>query len=438
MAEAGKILSWFSKTLPPGFFEALKQDLGLIENSCIFTLPVTIWLMVLQRLSQKGTLATAVTELLHGNGRALLEPCKRVREDKISAGTGAYSQARQRVPVEAVRRVAERTFEQLHRISPQDSLRDRLFVLDGSSIRLAHTPSLLRVYPEAENQHGKSHWPVMRIAVMHHVVTGLAMAPRFGPMYGPEAVSEQGLAETLIDRLPPLSVLIGDRNFGIFAVAWRAHQRGHAVLVRLTEARAKRLSAGELTPGMDRKVMWEPSRDDRRTHPDLAAESRMEGRLVAAQTEAAETLYLFTTLHESAGEVVALYKERWNIETDLRSLKDQVRLHTIPARSPDLVASELLIAIASYNLIRAVMAEAAQQINIDPRRLSFSRSRESFWAFARAVAYVQSQENFEYHWRLLLRSLTQCKLPNRTRPPAPRAVWPKPQNFPTRKVHNHD
>jgi putative transposase len=437
-ARQPQILNWFDKTLPQSFFESLKQDLRIIENSCIFTLPVTIWLMILQRLSQKGTLATAVTELLHGNGKALLEPCKRVREDRISASTGAYSQARQRVPVDAVRRVAERTFEQLHRISPQDGLRDRLFLLDGSSIRLAHTPALLKVYPEAENQHGKSHWPVMRIAVMHHVVTGLAMAPRFGAMYGPEAVSEQGLAEALIDQLPHLSVLIGDRNFGIFAVAWRAHQRRHAVLVRLTEARAKRLSGDELSPGMDRKVKWEPSRDDRRTHPDLPAESRMEGRLIVARTEAEEILYLFTTLSESTGEVVLLYKERWNIETDLRSLKDQVRLHTIPARSPDLVASELWIAIASYNLIRAVMAEAAQQINIDPRRLSFSRSRESFWAFARAVAYVESEEKFEYHWRLLLRSLSQCKLPRRHRPPTPRAVWPKPQNFPTRKVQNHD
>jgi hypothetical protein len=137
----------------------MKQDLGIVGNSCIFTLPLTIWLMVLQRLSQKGTLTTAITELLHGNGKALLEPCKQVREDRISAGTGAYSQARERVPVEAVRRVAERTFQQLHRISPQDSLRDRLFLLDGSSIRLMHTPALRKAYPEEENQHGKSHWP---------------------------------------------------------------------------------------------------------------------------------------------------------------------------------------------------------------------------------------------------------------------------------------
>jgi putative transposase len=438
--EAGRrqALNWFSRIFPESFFESLKQDLEIIENSCIFTLPVTIWLMVLQRLSQKGTLATAVTELLHGNGRELLKPCRQVRENRISAGTGAYSQARQRVPVEAVRRVAERTFEQLHRISPQDTLRDRLFLLDGSSIRLAHTPALLRVYPQAENQHGKSHWPVARIAVMHHVVTALAMAPQFGAMYGPDAVSEQGLAEALIDRLPPLSVLIGDRNFGVFAVAWHAHSRSHAVLVRLTEARATRLNEGELISGTDRKVIWEPSRDDRRGHPDLPVAARIEGRLIVAQLEKVkEILYLFTTLEESAEQIVSLYKERWNIETDLRSLKEQVRLHTIPARSPDLVASELLIAIASYNLIRAVMAEAAQAINIEPRRLSFSRCREAFWAFARAVAHTDSPEKFEYHWRLLMRSLSQSKLPKRNRPPAPRLVWQKPHTFPTHTIKNH-
>jgi hypothetical protein len=40
-----------------------------------------------------------------------------------------------------------------------------------------------------------------------------------------------------------------------------------------------------------------------------------------------------------------------------------------------MIACELLIAIASYNLIRAVMTEAARQVDIEPRRLSFPRSR---------------------------------------------------------------
>lgn len=389
---------------------------------------------MMQRLSRSGTLDTAVGELLQGNGVELLLPCKRVREENISANTGAYNQARQRMPVEAARRLARRSFEQLHEIQSGSGLRDRLFLLDGSSIQLMHTPALLKVYPTAENQHGESHWPVMRVVVMHHVVTALAIAPQFGPMYGEEAVSEQALAEPLIDELPPASVLIGDRNFGVFSVMWHAHSQRHIVLARLTGPRARRLSGGDLSM-REQKVVWEPTREDRRAHPQMPADARIEGRLIVVRPEdMKEDLYLFTTLDEPMEQVIALYKERWNIETDLRSLKEQVRLHTIPARSPHLVACELLLAIASYNLIRAVMAEAAQQVAVEPRRLSFSRSRAAFRAFARAVAHTDSTEEFDRHWRILIRSLGQCKLPKRHRPPAPRVVWHKRQNFPSRKV----
>ena len=420
--------------MPLSFFDFLKLDLEIIENKCIFTLRVTTWMMMMQRLSASGSQDAAVGELLHGNGQELLQPCKKVLEKNISANNGAYSQARQRMPEAAARRIAGRSFEQLHQIQAGSRLRDRLFLLDGSSIRLAHTPGLVKAYPRAENQHGESHWPIMRVAVMHHVVTALAMAPEFGPMYGSEAVSEQGLAEPLIDHLPPASVLIGDRNFGVFSVMWHAHSRGHRVLARLTADRARRLTGGDLSAG-DHKVIWEPSADDRRSHPQIPLAAHIEGRLIVARPLGmTEDLYLFTTLEEPMEQVVALYGERWHIETDLRSLKDQVRLHTIPARSPQLVACELLTAIASYNLIRAVMAEAARQVELEPRRLSFSRSRNALWAFARAVAHTDSAEEFDDHWRLLIRCIGQHILPKRHRPPTPRVIWPKRQNFPSRKV----
>lgn len=428
------MLGWFDRILPLSFFKSLKQDLEIVGNSCLFTLRVTTWMMMMQRLSSSGTLDTAVSEMLHGNGREILEPCRKVNEGNISANTGAYNRARQRMPEEAARRVARRSFEQLHEIQSGSGVRSRLFLLDGSSIRLSHSAAVLKAYPPAENQHGESHWPVMKVAVMHHVVTALAMDPQFGPMYGNEAVSEQRLAEPLIDGLPPASVLIGDRNFGVFSVMWHAHSRGHKVLVRMTALRARRLSKGDLSTG-DHKVVWEPTRDDRRGHPAIPAGARIEGRLIVTRPEGMkEDLYLFTTLEEPAEEGIALYKERWNIETDLRSIKEQVRLHTITAQSPKMIACELLIAIASYNLIRAVMTEAARQVGVEPRRLSFSRSRNAFWAFARAVAHTESDEAFDRHWRLLIRIMGQSKLYKRSRPTAPRAVWHKPQNFPERAV----
>jgi hypothetical protein len=58
---------------------------------------------------------------------------------------------------------------------------------------------------------------------------------------GPEAVSEQSLAEKAMDALPPGSVLVGDRNFGVFSIAWQAQQRGIDVVIRLTADRARKL-----------------------------------------------------------------------------------------------------------------------------------------------------------------------------------------------------
>ena len=94
-----------------------------------------------------------------------------------------------------------------------------VFLLDGSSLELAHTKELASAYPPAENQYGSAHWPMLRIAVMHNLANGLALRPSWGPMSGPDAVSEQALAEELMDRLPPGAVLVGDRNFGVFSIA---------------------------------------------------------------------------------------------------------------------------------------------------------------------------------------------------------------------------
>jgi hypothetical protein len=133
------------------FFDSLRQDLEIVRNRGIFTLQVTVWMMPMQRLSVHGTLDSALTGLPGGNGRDLPEQCKRVREDNISANTGGYSKARQKMPEEAARRVAQRSFEQLHQIQSGSTLRDRLFMPDGSSIRLSHTPAIVKAYPPAGN-----------------------------------------------------------------------------------------------------------------------------------------------------------------------------------------------------------------------------------------------------------------------------------------------
>ncbi len=74
----------------------------------------------------------------------------------------------------------------------------------------------LAVYPPARNQYGQSVWPVMQLTVAHELISGVALRPEFGAMYGADNTSEAEQIENLIKRLPINSILLADSGYGIF------------------------------------------------------------------------------------------------------------------------------------------------------------------------------------------------------------------------------
>src|SRR5262245_768994 len=133
----------------------------------IYSVRVVLWLMILQRLHAGATLATAVQLLMQGAAAGLLEDCQRVRQGNLSARTGAYCQARRKLPMLLCRQVSQQIVDQLRQILAGDATGPAVFVLDGSSLELEHCRELLQRYPAAANQYGRSHWPVLRIVAAH-------------------------------------------------------------------------------------------------------------------------------------------------------------------------------------------------------------------------------------------------------------------------------
>lgn len=402
---------------------------------------------MLQRLYGGDPLQTAVLELLRGLPASFWPtPCKRVREwqqsGKLpSANTGAYNQARQALPAMVVQQACDRIFGGLMaEMDRSPSSAPRAFLLDGSSIRLPHTPVLCRSYPPGSNQHGEAHFPLVRILVAHDLYTGLAMRPQFGPMHGPNAVSEQQLLESAIDRLPAGSVLIGDANFGVFSVAYAGMRSEHPVLLRLTPVRAQHLLAGRLQDGMDRSIVWRPSRWDRKSHPGLPADACVRGRLIVRQVQpdngaAPFLLCLFTTLATASEEALKLYGRRWNIETDLRTLKATLRLDQLTCNTPSMVAKEIDMGIAAYNLVRAFTCLASEQSGIPPRGYSFTTVRRIVEVFTPKLAAAPTPQAAQQVFEQMMLCVQQAaKLPHRTgrRPSYPRRVWTPKNTYPRR------
>ena len=186
--------------------------------------------MIVQRWQGDGRLESGVLELARGlPGGFLEQPCKRLQagaDGKIpllAADTSSYNQVRHVLPAAMVEACFDRTFEQ--RIEQTKGIAPaRTFFIDGTSVRTAHSKALVNLYPSATSQHGESHWPRIRMLVAHELETGLALRPEWGAMYGSEAVSEQGLFELLLVRLPHGAAVLGDINFGVFTVAYAATQ----------------------------------------------------------------------------------------------------------------------------------------------------------------------------------------------------------------------
>lgn len=442
--DSAPLFNLYQQLAPAALFRLLQRELSLKVRVGIYTARVVIWMMLLQRLEPRGTLASSVAQLAEGRLDRLLSQCKRVRERKIGLSTGGYCQARQHLPTLLVSRSMDEILERLRTrmLESGPQLCQRVYLLDGSSLQLEHEPELVRAYPPASNQHGKSHWPVMRIVVLHDLETGLAERPYWGPLNGRKAVSEQALAERAIAHVPAGSVIVGDRNFGIFATAYHTQQTGHQSVVRLTAVRAKRLLGGPIGREGDYPVCWRASRWDgrkkgQRQSPRWPPDAAIEGRLIAwrvGRGKHKQWLYLFTTTALPAADVVALYGRRWRIETDLRSLKQTVRLHRLSAHSADMMEKELLVAVMAYNLVRAIMFQAAQRAQIDPRQLSFTYAcnfvLDSYPEILAARTAKQQQHKLDqlFDW------VSRCRLPRRTkRRSYPREVWGRGFRFPIKR-----
>jgi len=374
-------------------------------------------------------------------------PCKRMQDwqqhGKLpSSHTGAYNQARQALPVQIVQEASDRISTQLmaEMASRAPASTPRAFLLDGSSMRLPHTPALCKSYPLGSNQHGKGHFPLLRVLVAHDVYTGLAMRPEFGAMHGDYAVSEQQLLESAIGRLPGGSVVVGDANFGVFSVAYAGVQSDHPVLLRLTALRAQHLAVTRLRDGIDRRMVWTPSRWDRKHHPDLPADACVRGRLIVRRVRPDNgatpfLLYLFTTLVATREEVLSLYGKRWSIETDLRTLKTTLQLEQLTCCTPDMVAKEVDMGIAAYNLVRALICLASEQSGIPPRGYSFTAVRRIVEVFTPKLAAAPNARAAQQVFDTMMHCIQQAKLPHRKkkRPSYPRHVLRPQKTYPTQK-----
>lgn len=136
-----------------------------------------------------------------------------------------------------------------------------------------------------------------------------------------------------------------------------------------------------------------------------------------------EVVLASTLLDEDAyakEDITDLYRERWQVELDLRSIKTYLGMEMLRARSPAMARKELWMHLLAYNLIRKVQAQAAQRQQLSPRCLSFTGTQQVLESF-RGVVLVDA--NHGRRWLdTLLTVVAQHRVGNRPDRYEPRKI----------------
>jgi hypothetical protein len=364
----------------------------------IFSPLVTLRVFLGQVLSADHSCRAAVARLIAHRLARGQSPC--------SAETGAYCQARKRLPESFFADVARQTGRALEaNVDPRWLWKGRrVNVYDGSSVSMPDTPENQAEYPQPVVRKPGLGFPLARIAAVFSLACGAVLDVGIC-RYAGKGQSELGLLRTLWDLFRPGDVLLADRLMCAWTEMVMLKQRGVDCVCRLSSHRSADFRRGKrLGPG-DHIVKWpkptKPRSIDRETYDGLPEFLMVRECRVRVEQPGfrVQTLLVATTLLDADAftkdDLAQLYRARWHAELDLRSLKQTLQMDVLRCKTPELVRKELWAHILAYNLIRTIIAQAASKHGIEPRSISFKGAVQTLEAFQPVIA-LQGEADAEF------------------------------------------
>jgi hypothetical protein len=121
---------------------------------------------------------------------------------------------------------------------------------------------------------------------------------------------------------------------------------------------------------------------------------------------------------------------RWNVELDLRNIKTTLKMEVLSCLAPQMVQKELWVYLLAYNVIRLLMAQAAQTTGMHPREVSFKHTVQ-MWTEWISRSLIGRSLGIKAD---LLRLIAQLRVGNRPGRLEPRARKRRPKPYQWLKV----
>jgi hypothetical protein len=372
--------------VPPRLIHGICHDLGRAYRQRTLPPVVTTYLFLRQILHGN----TAVGELRHLAG--------------LDFTDAAYCQARARLPVAFFRRLQRAVTDSCQSSAePTAAGRwhgHRTFLLDGSSFSMPDTAALRDTFGQPAGQAPGCGFPTAHLLTLFDAHTGFLLQA----VPAPWNTHDLRHVPALHRHLQAGDVLVGDRAFGSYAHLalcrrgriqglFRAHQR---TLINFHVGR-RHVAPGTSPVGQagvprsrwlkrlgprdqlveyykpEKRPAW-MSEADYAALPESVVVREVRFRVREPGRRPRE-ITLVTTLTDAkrytARSLAKLYERRWQVEGNLRHLKQTLKLDVLRCQTVPGVIKELLVHGAVYNLVCAVQREAARRQGVASERISF-------------------------------------------------------------------
>ena len=348
--------------------------------------------------------------------------------EAVSANTGGYCQARERLPIDLVRELARRCGVLMNQHTSNGWLwRGRHVKLtDGTTTLMPDTVQNQARYPQIGNQQQGAGFPIARLVAVMSLANGAVLDLAMGPYKG-KGTGEYGLFRELLDCFAPGDVMLADSYYcGYFLIA-ELKSRGVDVLFEQHGARHTDFRCGEKLGARDHVVQWDKpaARPEWMTREQYAAYPPM---LTLREVRVGKKVLVTSFLNPREvckREIGRLFLRRWNVELDLRNIKSTLGMERLTCRTPAMCEKEVWVYALAYNLIRMLMATAAERAGVLPRQLSFKHTVQVWVAWSQRQFLSTVPEDTIALFRLI----AHIRVGNRPGRIEPRLVKTRPKPF---------
>lgn len=313
----------------------------------------------------------------------------------------AYCKARQRLPVEVCRQMLRATTDTLlrgGRAAPGTWKGHRTCMTDGTGCDMPDTPCLQAHFGQPPGQKPGCGFPIANVLTLFDAASLMLV----DLVVSPFATNDLSKTPRLHEHLRAGDILVGDRGFCAYThialllqrqshAVFRAHQNRDLPFPALPGPReplgyGHRLRERPVLVemiGVDDQVVEIVKPHNRSPWLTSAQFAQIPGRLtvrvlryrVSEKGARSGEIVLMTTLLDAgkypAADIAELYRARWQVEVNLRNLKQTLGMNSLHCKTVDGVTKELLMFALVYNAVCAVMGAAAARQGVAVDRISF-------------------------------------------------------------------